>query len=482
MTRPGPRSGTRPSRAALHATAVAATAALVVAGCSGGEEAPEPSPAPTTSASAAPEAVGLPDSPVGEAAGWVVDVLDGEDPPTTDEITERFAGSFLAQVPAEQLTPIFTQLQGDRPWTVVAVTPADATDAAEVTLVGTSGQFMAMQVGLDADGLVETLFFGPGVDPDRPAASTWDELGERVDGLGATSAVLVARVDDGECVPVEGAPGGSEGADEALPLASVAKLYVLGAVALAVEAGGLAWDDELELTDDVRSLPSGTLQDEPSGTTVTVEEAATLMISISDNTATDLLVQTVGREAVEAAQVEMGASDPDRNTPFPTTRDLFRLGWGDADARERWAAAGTDERRDLLAALPDGELDVDVAAITQPVWQDGVDWFATPADVCAAHVWLQETAETAHGAPLRAVLSENPGIEVDQEDWPYLAFKGGSSPGVLTGSWLGEDADGARTVVVVQLASDDVAALANPAELVSLGQSAFALAAEGDDG
>ena len=51
----------------------------------------------------------------------------------------------------------------------------------------------------------------------------------------------------------------------------------LDALTDAITARTLAWDTPLTLTADVKSLPSGQLQDQPNGTTVTVQDAATKM-------------------------------------------------------------------------------------------------------------------------------------------------------------------------------------------------------------
>src|SRR5207249_4798791 len=110
------------------------------------------------------------------------------------------------------------------------------------------------------------------------------------------------------------------------PLGSMFKVYVLGAVSKKIKAGGLTWDTPLTITADVKSLPSGRLQDRPDGSTVTVREAAKLMISISDNTAADLLARTVGREAVQE-QVKAWGGQVAKNTPFLTTRELFLIKW-----------------------------------------------------------------------------------------------------------------------------------------------------------
>jgi beta-lactamase class A len=50
----------------------------------------------------------------------------------------------------------------------------------------------------------------------------------------------------------------------------------------------------LTVTAQLKSLPSGVLQYESDGTQISVLDAATKMISISDNAATDMLINLVG--------------------------------------------------------------------------------------------------------------------------------------------------------------------------------------------
>ena len=49
------------------------------------------------------------------------------------------------------------------------------------------------------------------------------------------------------------------------------------------------------------------------------------MISVSDNTATDMLINLVGRSAVEAALTATGMASPALDRPFLTTREIFIL-------------------------------------------------------------------------------------------------------------------------------------------------------------
>ncbi|MFL9455456.1 serine hydrolase [Tolypothrix bouteillei VB521301_2] len=50
----------------------------------------------------------------------------------------------------------------------------------------------------------------------------------------------------------------------------------------------LAWKDVVQLQPSEKSLPSGMLHTWPDGSYLTVQTLASLMISLSDNTATDI--------------------------------------------------------------------------------------------------------------------------------------------------------------------------------------------------
>ncbi len=131
---------------------------------------------------------------------------------------------------------------------------------------------------------------------------------------------LVAAVNGNTCRPVD-----AIGATTPAPLGSAFKLYVLDALARAVAAGKVSWDQPLTVTSQVKSLPSGVLQDDPDGTRVSVRQVAAGMISISDNTAANMLIALLGRHAVEAATRASGMADPALDVPFLTTRELFVL-------------------------------------------------------------------------------------------------------------------------------------------------------------
>lgn len=240
-----------------------------------------------------------------------------------------------------------------------------------------------------------------------------------------------------ECQPIHAVE-----AERPVPLGSAFKLYVLGAVADAVAAGDMAWTDQIVITDELKSVPSGVLQDREDGSTTTVREAAELMISISDNTATDLLINLVGRERVEQKQAAYGHSQPALNIPFLTTREwaVMKLGPGAEELRAGYLAADEAGRRAILSDIADVRADsLAGAAFLNPIEPDRLEWFGSLLDLCAVHVRLQERAQEPSLEPVAEILSLNPGVP--SEGWDYIAFKGGSEPGLITASWLVRDGE-----------------------------------------
>lgn len=409
---------------------VSLVAVAALTACASAKPAPSGSPAAS---------VDIPATPVGERMTWIIDVFEAEDDTTPGAWARVLDENFQKQVPAEQVAEMVNrQIRPAAPFTVTAYTGTET--QARATLAGALGDPFDLTLAIDSAGRVTTMLLGP-VAPAWEPSTSLDEVEQRLRELPGQVSALVQR-DDETVVSID--------AERSAPLASVFKLYVLLAVADAVASGDLSWDDTLVLDDDDRSLPSGELQDAPTGTEVSVREAASAMIRISDNTATDLLIARLGRERVEAAVARSGHSDPAALRPFVSTKELFTLGWGDPAVRAEWEAADEAGKRALLDRIDAAPLAVEGEKVVTPEWQDGFDWFASAADVAAVHRALQQTQD----AEVLGILSENPGQGLDVGTWPYVAFKGGSSRGVLTGSWFVRDETGEATVVLMMADTD----------------------------
>ena len=237
--------------------------------------------------------------------------------------------------------------------------------------------------------------------------------GCRLTTSGARYSYQVAKVADGRCDRVAGT-----NTAQSLPLASIFKLYVLYAVADAVKAGTVSWDDQLTVTGQAKAVGSSGLEKLPPGAKVSVRTAAEKMIANSDNMATDLLIEKVGTSAVERALVEAGHHDPASMTPFPTMHELFSVGWGEPDLREQWknavATGQPQARAQLLEQTNSRPYEPDPARTRTPASTYGAEWYGSAEDICRVHAALQSAAVGA-AAPVRQIVSAIPGIDLDRQ-------------------------------------------------------------------
>lgn len=307
-------------------------------------------------------------------------------------------------------------------------------------------------------------------------AAVWAPIDRAVAALGPDVSFLAARVSaDGICVPIH-----AVAASTPRPTASQFKLFVLGALANQIVAGRVSWNQKLTVTAAVKSLGNGpgSMQYADPGTSASVETVATKMISLSDNTAADMLIGRVGRNAVEA-QVREWSSHASANEPFLTTREMLLLHY-DTGLAKRYLAVPRAQRAAFLAASVDPiPLGAVASGLTdEPRDIDQVEWFASPADICRAFAGLQQLAsQPALARELPSVLSRELGtIGLARSTWPTIWFKGGSEPGVLTLGWLATNARGETFVVEAMVSNPRVAlATASITDLVAIERRVFGL-------
>lgn len=273
---------------------------------------------------------------------------------------------------------------------------------------------------------------GPSLD-DPP--DTIEEGFQRLTEIGTLRA-LTAEIADGSCDPIAG-----HDQSEPAPIGSIFKLYVLAALGDTVEDGEVSWNDEIVIRDELKSVPSGTLQEREAGEVVTVHEAARLMISMSDNTAADHLIDMLGRRTVEATMAAYGHANPDLNIPFMDTREFTALKVGPASGlRIQWIEGDEEARRSILqqiSGITTGDLPVE--DWTGPIDPHTVEWFASPQDLCRLTAGLLDLSASV--PEIAEILTANPGVPAESGTWESIWFKGGSEPG-LAAAWFVTRADG----------------------------------------
>ena len=373
-----------------------------------------------------------PDSPAGRAVAWLVRGANGT-VPTQAEVTTEFAPAFLQEVPAADVIDLLAQIAQAKPWTVTGFEGSSSATALVAVLRRGDGQYWRLAVNVDVQGRIAGALIQPAADLD-PELDSWDEIDAAVAALAPRANLLAATMDDAGCTPLH-----AVAADASLGIGSAFKLWVLAAVAADVAAGRRAWTDMIPIDDAHKSLPSGTLQNQPAGTLLPLRTFANQMISISDNTAADHLLFLVGRTAVESAVASTGHHAASENQPFLATRELFNLKLMVTDAeRQAFVAAGVDERRRLLDAY---DAAYDPRTYAGPAWTapksiETLEWFATPGDLCGVMRALRDAGGQAVTAPVLDVLALNPGIADVPHAFSYVGYKGGSEPGVMNLTWL----------------------------------------------
>jgi beta-lactamase class A len=125
----------------------------------------------------------------------------------------------------------------------------------------------------------------------------WAKLAAAQKGLTAAGYLLV--LDDGRYAELR--------PDQPLPAASSIKTPILLVALDRYDQGRLRWDEPLPLTKETRGGGAGWMANKPDGTRFPFHEAATEMIRVSDNSATNLLIKRLGgKEALNATFQELG--------------------------------------------------------------------------------------------------------------------------------------------------------------------------------
>ncbi|MDE1466706.1 serine hydrolase [Aurantiacibacter sp. D1-12] len=335
-----------------------------------------------------------------------------------------FADVFRSSVPEAQFLTIFGQLEGQ----FGSYLGVDSVEALSPTAARVRFRFERALVGgnvsvQEAEPHAVTGFL---LNDIQPVDDDADSLLADIQALPGETNLLITRLGADE-------PLLAHNTDSQMALGSTFKLYVLSALAQSIAAGERSWDDVVAL--DQESFPSGMLQDWPEGSPITLHSLATLMISISDNTATDQLMAELGRETVEEEVVATGHSEPSATFPMMFTREMFLLKSGDEADVEAFRAMDEDERRTALAALDGVERDLGqmMAAFTGGPNAIDIEWFASAQDIER----LFERIVSANDDTLLGVMGVSPSLNAGAvENWDYVGFKGGSEPGVLNLSWL----------------------------------------------
>src|ERR1700751_1636570 len=146
-------------------------------------------------------------------------------------------------------------------------------------------------------------------------------------------------------------------ADEPVQTASVIKLAILYEAMEQIRAGKAHWDDKVILTKENQTGGSGVLGFFDAPTTLTLKDVLSMMVMVSDNTATNVAIDKIGLDAVNGEMGRLGLKNTwlyreIGKSPFgPMPADQKKFGRGKTTAREM----ATLMERVVTCRLGDGD-------------------------------------------------------------------------------------------------------------------------------
>ncbi|MEE3716687.1 serine hydrolase [Tumidithrix elongata RA019] len=318
---------------------------------------------------------------------------------TTPKLQDNwFTAEFLAQVSTAQIEALIANLKP-----LLGTYKQVKESGKNYVVIGDRATIPAT-IALNDKGQISGLYFG------NPTINDVNDVVKGFKGLPGKVGLLVI---EGNSARI------SINSDMPLAVGSAFKLAVLKALKSQIASGKHTWGDAIALKAKYKVLPTGILQTWPEGSLLTIQSAASLMISLSDNTATDMLIDLVGREKIEAIA--------SRNRPLLTLREFFVLKSSqNSELLKRYHAGNEAERKSILTELAKLPLPKAEELSLIPSIELEAEWFLTNGELCAL---IGDVADL----PL---MSINPGI-ANPTSWEKIAFKGGSDVGVLNlTTWL----------------------------------------------
>lgn len=373
------------------------------------------------------QANAMPDQLVSETyqqrVGELLEILKGKE---SEE--EFFAHSFLGAVPLPQFRSLTKQLRAQygQPLAITRVIPASDMDGTiEIAYERATLAFRMVIDQAQPKPVIGLLVTGAKVRDDGLT-----KIVEEFQKLPGSAGFEIARIDSADRQVVA-----SHNADQQFAIGSTFKLYVLAELNRNIRSGQRNWDDVARINQ--KSLPSGVLQNWPDGAPLTLQSLATLMINISDNTATDLLISELGRSKIDNMVRRTGHSNPSRTIPILTTLELFALKMpGNDDIRRQFTGSTDQMQARLLDAEKDrlGRSSVSIANLAnKPKYIEDIEWFASPADISRLVAYLVREADPTTRSIMAISSDIGPG---DRARWSYIGSKGGSEPGVISYAYL----------------------------------------------
>jgi len=406
----------------------------------------------------------LPAGPTTDQLDWILQQLAQSDT-SLAEINAHFDASWLSQISAEQTRDFIDAVRSDYPSAVVVDVVSVTPVALSVIIQGQDANafraFLNLQARYSEGQRIVSFgvnFYGGTLQFPEDQNLTLTQAADKFVTLAADTGLLIAYIDENDqCQPILNRNASTE-----LATGSIFKAWVLGGLADAIDANSVNLNQSVNLVSSERVFGGSLINREPDGTAFPLKDLGILMMGISDNTATDLVHETVGRSVIDAYIGSSSVNDPDTLRPILSVNEQFHLFFSFNQTTALQYVNGTENFQQQFlqnSIVPLGPVSSfpfnNVSLLT-----DG-SWRASPLDICnnMATLRLYEKDTDARIMVDAAYGSQAAQSEV-RNTWDRVWYKGGSLVAsgsgyhVLTHGWLLED-NGRPPFVVIGMTNDD---------------------------
>lgn len=328
-----------------------------------------------------------------------------------------FSPSFLTHVP----TPMLEKIISDLKQSLGQLRSVEITNGSGIAYFEKATT--PISIALDQHNQINTLWFGA----PKFKNIQLDEQIKQLNNQAIGNTSILIRVNHKPII--------AQNNQVPMAVGSSFKLLVLKAYEDAIQTGNMRRDDIILLQEKNRSFASGILQTLPAQTPINLEMLAQLMIQISDNTATDHLIEQLKKSKIEALSP--------RNTPLLTTKSLFQLIDQD-QLRQQYKSGNIKTKTQIIQQLDQQPLPVPDHIGKSATWQD-VEWYMSSNEIC-------EILESVQNAP---ALNSSHQPLFKTLHWPKMGYKGGSEYGVINFSFIGQTPDGREVCAVFTANGED---------------------------
>jgi len=402
----------------------------------------------------------LPDEPAANQLEWVVQQLS-ESSTSIADINAHFSSSYDAST----LQNFFNTLRNDYPngqiIDVVGMTPMST--AVVVQGQDSNADRAYFLVDSRYTGNEEIVYFY--VTPYYGSVQypvdqnlTMQQAINKFNTFAADVGLLVAYVDhNNQCQAIY-----QSDANTLKATGSIFKTWVLGGMADAVENLSLTPGQNVVFDAEQWVNGQSLTNYEPAGTIFKAQDLATMMLGVSDNTATEILHDLVGRSVIDSYIDGSGVTDATVLKPILSINEQFHLFFS---VHPTTATNFVNDTESNQLTFINNVLEPMEAVTSYPYNNDFLmtsgSWRASPMEVCQNFAQLRTYPQGSDALTLidRAMGAQTAQPEI-RNNWDRAWYKGGSLVSgadgyhVLTHAWLLED-NGHAPYVVVAMTNDD---------------------------